>query len=189
MGVDAVAFVSMSAALALGEGLAAAVVAVMYAGGNVLEEFAVARAERDLKSLVDRTPRIAHRRSSGDVEDVPVDQVAIGYLLFVRRRGHSRGRRDHNLQCRDRGVRSHWRACSGSPPTGRSGAKRHHQRRRNVRTRHDGDRGPEHLCRHRAHATADVGIAMGARGANALSEAADVHNAQEEDIYEHAVAA
>src|ERR1700757_499067 len=34
MGVDAIAFVSMSAALALGENLAAAVVAVMYAGGN-----------------------------------------------------------------------------------------------------------------------------------------------------------
>ena len=51
MGVDAIAFVSMSAALALGENLAGVVVAVMYAGGNVLEDFAVARAERDLKSL------------------------------------------------------------------------------------------------------------------------------------------
>ena len=37
MGVDAIAFVSMSAALALGENLAGVVVAVMYAGGNVLE--------------------------------------------------------------------------------------------------------------------------------------------------------
>jgi len=61
MGVDAVAFVSMSAALALGENLAGVVVAVMYAGGNVLEDFAVARAERDLKSLIDRAPRTAHR--------------------------------------------------------------------------------------------------------------------------------
>ena len=60
MGVDAVALVSMSAALLLGEGLAAAVVAVMYCGGNVLEDFAVALAKRDLKSLVDRAPRIAH---------------------------------------------------------------------------------------------------------------------------------
>ena len=62
LGVDAVAFVSMSAALLLGEPLAGAVVAVMYAGGNLLEDFAVARAERDLKSLVDRAPRVAHRR-------------------------------------------------------------------------------------------------------------------------------
>ena len=62
LGVDAIAFVSMSAALALGENLAGVVVAVMYAGGNVLEDFAIARAERDLKSLIDRAPRIAHRR-------------------------------------------------------------------------------------------------------------------------------
>lgn len=54
LGVDAVAFVSMSEALLLGEALAAGVVAVIYAGGNVLEDFAVAWAERDLKSLVDR---------------------------------------------------------------------------------------------------------------------------------------
>src|SRR4249919_2437721 len=62
MGVDAVAFVSMSAALALGEELAGVVVAIMYAGGNVLEQIAVARAEHDLRSLVDRAPRVAHRR-------------------------------------------------------------------------------------------------------------------------------
>jgi cation transport ATPase len=57
MGVDAVAFVSMAAALALGQTLAGVVVAIMYAGGNVLEDFAVGRAERDLKSLVDRCCR------------------------------------------------------------------------------------------------------------------------------------
>lgn len=84
LGVDAVALISMSAALLLGEGLAAAVVAVMYAGGNVLEDFAVARAERDLKSLIDRTPRIAHRRTASMVEDIPVDQVAVGDTILVR---------------------------------------------------------------------------------------------------------
>ena len=60
VGVDAVAFVSMSAAIILGEPLAGIVVAVMYAGGNVLEDYAVQRAERDLRSLVDRAPRLAH---------------------------------------------------------------------------------------------------------------------------------
>lgn len=84
LGVDAVALISMSAALLLGEGLAAAVVAVMYAGGNVLEDFAVARAERDLKSLIDRTPRIAHRRTASTVKNIPVDQVAIGDTILVR---------------------------------------------------------------------------------------------------------
>ena len=84
LGVDAVAFVSMSAALGLGEGLAGAVVAVMYAGGNVLEDFAVARAERDLKSLVDRAPRVAHRPTKGAIEDIPIEQVAAGDAILVR---------------------------------------------------------------------------------------------------------
>jgi cation transport ATPase len=44
LGVDAVAFVSMSGALLLGQNLAGIVIAIMYAGGNILEDFAVARA-------------------------------------------------------------------------------------------------------------------------------------------------
>ncbi|MBX9926530.1 MAG: cadmium-translocating P-type ATPase [Hyphomicrobiaceae bacterium] len=84
LGVDAVAFVSMSAALLLGEPLAGTVVAVMYAGGNLLEDYAVARAERDLKSLVDRAPRVAHRRIDALIEDVAIDLVAIGDTILVR---------------------------------------------------------------------------------------------------------
>ncbi len=84
VGVDAIALVSMSAALLLGETLAGVVVAVMYAGGNVLEDFAVARAERDLKSLVDRAPRVAHRRGEHGVEDIAVEHVAVGDAILVR---------------------------------------------------------------------------------------------------------
>jgi hypothetical protein len=60
---------SMSAALELGENLACVVIAVMYAGGGVLEDFAVARAERDLKSLIDRAPRSAHRRDGSRITE------------------------------------------------------------------------------------------------------------------------
>ena len=84
MGVDAVAFCSMTAALVLGQELAAAVVAVMYAGGNALEDFAVARAERNLKSLIDRAPRTAHRLKGEAVDDIPVEAVAIGDHVLVR---------------------------------------------------------------------------------------------------------
>jgi hypothetical protein len=84
IGVDAIALVSMTAALLLGETLAGIVVAVMYAGGNVLEDFAVARAERNLKSLVDRAPRTAHRRVDHGFEDIPVEQVVVGDAILVR---------------------------------------------------------------------------------------------------------
>jgi heavy metal translocating P-type ATPase len=82
-GVDAIALVSMSAALVLGQPLAGAVVALMYSGGNVLEEIAVARAEHDLRSLVDRAPREAHRRVEGRIEEVPIGAIAVGDQLLV----------------------------------------------------------------------------------------------------------
>jgi P-type E1-E2 ATPase len=84
MGVDAVAFLAMGAAIMLGAGLAAIVVAIMYAGGNVLEDFAIARAERDLKSLVDRAPRIAHLSDGSAVRDVAADAVKVGDRVLVR---------------------------------------------------------------------------------------------------------
>jgi heavy metal translocating P-type ATPase len=83
-GVDAIALISMSVALALGQPLAGAVVALMYSGGNVLEDIAVARAEHDLRALLDRAPREAHRRVGDRIEDVPISAVAIGDRLLVR---------------------------------------------------------------------------------------------------------
>jgi cation transport ATPase len=103
LGVDAVAFVSMSAALILGEGLASAVVAVMYAGGNALEDIAVVRAERDLKSLVDRAPRLAHRLTEGAIEDIAIGQGASRRRHpRARRRGGACRRRGQKRQCPDR---------------------------------------------------------------------------------------
>ena len=84
LGVDAIALVSMSGALALGQPLAGAVVALMYSGGNVLEDIAVARAEHDLRALVDRAPREAHRRVGDRIEEVPITAVAVGDQLLVR---------------------------------------------------------------------------------------------------------
>jgi heavy metal translocating P-type ATPase len=83
-GVDAIALLSMTAALALGEPLAGAVVALMYAGGNLLEDFAVMRAEHDLRSLLDRAPRMAHRLEAQGIEDVTIDLVAVGDRILVR---------------------------------------------------------------------------------------------------------
>jgi len=37
-----------------------------------------------LKSLVDRAPRVAHRKTEGSFEDVPIDLVVVGDALLVR---------------------------------------------------------------------------------------------------------
>ncbi|MCP3463368.1 heavy metal translocating P-type ATPase [Bradyrhizobium sp. CCGUVB23] len=84
LGVDAIALLSMSAALALGQPLAGAVVALMYSGGNVLEDIAIARAEHDLRSLVDRAPRWAHRKTGERIEEVPIEAISVGEELLVR---------------------------------------------------------------------------------------------------------
>ena len=70
VGVDAIALLAMAGALALGEYLAGAVIALMLAGGNALELVAQGRARRELTLLVDRAPQVgepdrAARRSSG----------------------------------------------------------------------------------------------------------------------------
>jgi len=84
LGVDAIALLAMSGAIALGQPLAGIVVALMYTGGTVLEDYAVARAERSLRSLVDRAPRLAHRRVGQAVDDVAVADVRIGDGILVR---------------------------------------------------------------------------------------------------------
>jgi heavy metal translocating P-type ATPase len=84
MGVDVIAFLSMTVALILGQSLAGIVVAIMYSGGTALEDLAVARAERSLKSLVDRAPRTAHRRVDETFEDVAVDEIKVGDEVIVR---------------------------------------------------------------------------------------------------------
>jgi heavy metal translocating P-type ATPase len=84
VGVDAIALVAMASALATGEYLAGAVVAVMLAGGNALEEYAAGRARRELTKLLERAPRIAHRRRAGAVEEVPVDELRPGDIVVVR---------------------------------------------------------------------------------------------------------
>ena len=84
VGVDAIALVSMAGALALGEYLAGAVVALMLAGGNALEEAANRRARRDLTALVERAPRRALVRRSDEVVEVAVDAVTVGDRVLVR---------------------------------------------------------------------------------------------------------
>jgi heavy metal translocating P-type ATPase len=83
MGVDVIALLAVSGAIAVGELLAAAVIAVMLASGRALEAWAAGRARRDLQELLRRAPRIARRYQGGAVETVPLEAVVPGDLLMV----------------------------------------------------------------------------------------------------------
>ncbi len=83
-GVDIIALLAMGGALALHQYLAGAVIALMLAGGQALEEFAAAMARRELSALVARSPRVAHRYQDGTLISCGVDEVRPGDELMVK---------------------------------------------------------------------------------------------------------
>jgi heavy metal translocating P-type ATPase len=85
LGLDIVAALSMTAALAVGETLAAAIVALMYAGGKYLESFADRRARREMTALLARVPRTAVRHHNGTLEQVAIEAIVPSDRLVVRR--------------------------------------------------------------------------------------------------------
>jgi heavy metal translocating P-type ATPase len=83
-GLDAIALLSMTAALAFGEALAANVVALMYAGGQLLEDYAAGRAERAMTALLGRVAPIAMRFVDGRLDETPIGDIAPGDRLLIR---------------------------------------------------------------------------------------------------------
>ena len=57
VGLDIVAALSMTAALVVGEELAAVVVALMYSGGQYLDAFAERHARHEMTAILARVPR------------------------------------------------------------------------------------------------------------------------------------
>lgn len=83
-GVDILAVTAILATVLVGEFVAALIVVLMLSGGEALEDYANARARRELDALLERDPRLAHRFDGETLEDVPVDSVAVGDVLLVR---------------------------------------------------------------------------------------------------------
>ncbi|WP_348649841.1 heavy metal translocating P-type ATPase [Sinorhizobium sp. BG8] len=84
VGLDLVAALSMSAALAFGEPLAGNVVALMYAGGQLLESYAEGRARREMTTLLGRVARTAMLHDGETLREVPVVDLKPKDLILVR---------------------------------------------------------------------------------------------------------
>lgn len=86
LGIDVLAVMALVATVAVGEYVASLIIVFMLAGGEALEDFATARARRNLDSLLKRAPQIAHRLGAGSatVEDIPATDVRVGDVLLVR---------------------------------------------------------------------------------------------------------
>jgi heavy metal translocating P-type ATPase len=83
-GVDLIAIIAIIGCLALHEYAAGAVIAVMLASGQALEDYADRRAHRELSDLLARAPRQVHRYENGGLETRDVDEVVLGDRLFVK---------------------------------------------------------------------------------------------------------
>ncbi len=82
--VDVIAVLALGGALWVGEPLAGAIITLMLATGQVLDERAEARARRELSLLVARAPRRARRVVADGLVEISVDEVALGDHLMVR---------------------------------------------------------------------------------------------------------
>ena len=85
VGLDIVAALSMTAALAFGESLAASIVALMYGGGQYLESFAEKAARREMTALLSKVPHTAIRHRDGQLEEVALELLQPGDRLLIRR--------------------------------------------------------------------------------------------------------
>lgn len=83
MGADLLAGIAIITAFCLEEFLAGSLVVFMLSGGAVLENYAVRKASAVLEALAKRMPSVAHKKSSGGVTDLKIDQIAIGDILLV----------------------------------------------------------------------------------------------------------
>jgi len=89
VGLDVLAVVAMVATLAVGEYVASLVIVLMLSGGEALEDYASRRAKRELTSLLDRSPQVAHvlvhpQSDSDEVQDADAADVRVGDVLLVR---------------------------------------------------------------------------------------------------------
>ncbi|MGB3445852.1 MAG: heavy metal translocating P-type ATPase [Xanthobacteraceae bacterium] len=84
--IETLMTVAALGALAIGEPEEAAVAIFLFAVGELLETVAAGRARAGIEALIDLVPRTARRQrgASDDVEEVQVDDLAIGDVVVVR---------------------------------------------------------------------------------------------------------
>ena len=84
-GLDMLAVTAITATVLVGDYWAALIVVLMLTGGEALEDYATARAHREVSSLLDRAPRFAHRAASdGTFVEAAVADLVVGDLVLVR---------------------------------------------------------------------------------------------------------
>lgn len=82
-GSDLLAGMSIVTAILLGQYLAGSLVVLMLSGGKSLENYALRTASKMLEVLAKRAPTTAHRKKGDEIEDIPVNAIAIGDSILI----------------------------------------------------------------------------------------------------------
>lgn len=83
-GVDLLAILAVVATLSVSEYWAAMVILVMLTGGDALEDYAVKKANTELRTLLDNSPQTAHVITDQGTHDIKVDAVQVGQHILVK---------------------------------------------------------------------------------------------------------
>ncbi len=82
-GADLLAGISIVVSLILDEHLAGVVIVLMLSGGEVLEQFVVAKASSSLRALMNRMPKIAQVIDGSRVREIPVEEITTDHVLVI----------------------------------------------------------------------------------------------------------
>ncbi|KRL62995.1 heavy metal translocating P-type ATPase [Lactobacillus psittaci] len=83
-GVDILAIIAVISTVAVNEFWAAWMILVMLTGGESLEDYATSQADKELRSLLNNTPQLANKLVNDQIQEVKVDDLAIGDLVLVK---------------------------------------------------------------------------------------------------------
>ncbi|STY29892.1 cation transport ATPase [Legionella wadsworthii] len=83
LGADALAAIALVTGTLLHEYLAVALIILMLAGGQTLEQFAMRKASSILMALAARSPTIAHRKIQDQIEEITLNEIGIGDSLVI----------------------------------------------------------------------------------------------------------
>ena len=82
-GSDMLAGIAILTSAFVQEYLAGAIIVLMWSGGTTLEQYAAGRASAALRALVDRMPKVAHRKIDAGWNDITLDLIEPGFELVV----------------------------------------------------------------------------------------------------------
>lgn len=83
-GVDILAIIAVVSTMIVGDYWAAWMILIMLTGGESLEDYATSQADKELRSLLKNSPRIADKLVNGKVEEVKVDELKIGDIVLIK---------------------------------------------------------------------------------------------------------